>query len=129
MAAPSPFFEKSPDEIRSELVGFPAMTVEAALRFRETRLASDLDTVIVGTIALYDPKSCKPFDVLSPDTRLREELGLDSLTLIEMAFKFDEMLGIAIESREVEQIKTLGELRDFLSAKLGNCAEPGNSAR
>jgi acyl carrier protein len=128
MPGPLRFFEKSPDQIRLELAGFPALAVEAALRFRALRRLEDLDQIIAGSIALYRPKASQfPLEALSGETRLREELGLDSLTLTEMVFKFDEMLGVPIDTREAMHIQTFGELTEFLRLKLRSADEPNNS--
>lgn len=114
------FFEKSPAAIRAELAGFPLTAVDAALRFRTSGNAVDFHAMILAQIAFYRPGDrTEPLDSLPPETRFRDELGLDSLTLTEMVFKFDELLGVEIEIREAAQLQTLGELQEFLCAKLG----------
>jgi len=55
---------------------------------------------------------------LNDDDRLKQDLGLDSLSLTEMAFKLDELLGVRIEIREVVGIETVGDLKSFLLEKL-----------
>ena len=119
MPAPLRLFEKSPDAIRGELAGFPGPAIEAALRFRESGLADDLHALVLRMLAFYRPKNrTDPVDALVPETRFREELGIDSLTLTEMVFKLDELLGVPIELREVAGLQTLGELQAFLRGKL-----------
>ena len=67
----------------------------------------------------YRPKThTATLDTLPLETRFREELGIDSLTLTEMVFKLDELLGVTIELREVAHVQTLGELQEFLRGKL-----------
>jgi acyl carrier protein len=50
--------------------------------------------------------------------RLAEDLGLDSLALSEMTFKMEELFGFTAETRDILGIRTVGELIDFLAAKL-----------
>lgn len=121
MPGPLFFFEKSPDQIRLELSGFPAPAIDAALRFRGERHLADLDDAVTAAVGLYIPKGSPfPHNAISAQTRLREDLGMDSLTLTEMMFKFDELLGVPIETREAAHLQTVGQLHEFLRAKLGN---------
>jgi len=123
-----PFFIKSAAEIRIELAGFPPDSVEAALRFREEENFAHLEAFLVGALAIYLPKGCAcPRSPLPPETLLREDLGLDSLSLVEMAFKLDELLGIPFETREIAQIQTLGQLNAFLRTKMEGCPQSSNS--
>jgi acyl carrier protein len=124
MPGPLFFFEKSPDQIRVELAGFPAEAVDAALRFRGERRFADLDDAVTASMRLYVPRGSPfPYNTLSAQTRLREDLGIDSLSLTEMVFKFDELLGVPIETREAAHIQTVGQLHEFLRAKLENSQE------
>jgi len=119
------FLAKSPAAIRTDLAGFPPAAIEAALRFRESSSPGDFSALILAMIAFYRPGGAsKPIESFPPETRFREELGLDSLTLTEMVFKLDELLGVAIEIREAAQIQTLAELQEFLRAKLWIWNEP-----
>ena len=119
MPVPPRLLEKSPDVIRAELAGFPAAAVGAVLRFREDGAAASLGALVLAMLAFYRPKThTGALDALPPETRFREELGIDTLTLTEMVFKLDELLGVPIELREVAHVQTLGELQEFLREKL-----------
>ena len=121
MPAPLHLTEKTPDLIRADLAGFPAAAVDAALRFREDGAPGSLEAMVLGMLAYYRPSNrTEPLDAMPPETRFREELGIDSLTLAEMVFKLDELLGVPIEMHEVAQVQTLGELQTFLRQKLGS---------
>ena len=109
--------DKTPEEIRCELRGFPSAALAAALTFRLEPTTAHLEAFIVGVIGFYLPKSLTPPDWL-PATRFREDLGIDSLTLTELVFKLDELFGIPIETREVIHLHTVGELQSFLRDKL-----------
>ena len=91
MPAPPRLLEKSPDIIRAELAGFPIAAVGAALRFREDGGAASLGALVWEMLAFYRPKThTAALGTLPPETRFREELGIDSLTLTEMVFKLDD---------------------------------------
>jgi len=50
--------------------------------------------------------------------RLIEDLGLDSLTLLEIVMSIEETLKVRIENEALREIRTLGQLHQFLHAKL-----------
>lgn len=119
MPVPSEFAGKSPEQIRAQLRGLPASTVDAALRYRESGNLDDLFAMLPGLIAYHLPRGSKsPPEVLSDDLRLSQDLGLDSLALSEMAFKMDELFDLRIETNEVMGLETVGALKAFLSSKL-----------
>lgn len=119
MPLPDSFAKKSDAEIRVELTGFPPETVEAALRLQSEGTFEAIAAMLPGMIAFHLPRGApKPPLHLADDLRLSQDLGLDSLSLTEMAFKMDELLGLAIETSEVIGITTVGELKAFLKRKL-----------
>ena len=123
ISAPHPFFQKSDFEILEKMEGFPQATVDKALQFRTDRDFAHLEVLILGAIAMYRPKNCtQPLEALPPETRLGEDLGMDSLSLIEMAFMFEELFSVPIDIREASQIRTLGHLYEFFQTKLSQTA-------
>jgi acyl carrier protein len=73
-----------------------------------------------GLVAFHLPRGAalppRPF---TDPMRLTEDLGLDSLSLSEMAVKLEEIFGFTTETRDVFGMRTVGELLDFLALKLG----------
>ena len=119
MTLPSVFLAKSEARIREELAGFPAGTAGAVLRFRECGTSEALRAMLPGMIAFHLPSGKPPpREPLPDEMRLREDIGLDSLALTEMAFKVEELIGVPIEIREVSSISTVGELLAFLGNRL-----------
>ncbi len=43
-----------------------------------------------------------------------ESLGLDSLTILDLLYDIEEVIGVHLEAKEVLNITTLGELVDLL---------------
>ena len=110
---------KSEDDIRTELRGFPAAAVEAVLALRGDFSADRLRAALLGVLEFYLPKSAARSLAGVPDTaRLSEDMGVDSLSLAEAAFKLDELLAVPIETHETAQVKTVGELHMLLCRKL-----------
>ncbi len=111
---------KTEESLRQELRGFPASTVDAVLSLREEFTPDRLRGAMLGVLEFYLPKSgTRSLTRISDETRLGEDLGVDSLTLAEAAFKLDELLTVPIETHETAQVKTVGALHTLLCEKLG----------
>ena len=120
MPVPPPLLEKSPDDVREELAGFPDETIDAVLRFREDGEVETLKGVVLLVIEYYLPREKQqPLAELPEETRLFDELGADSLLLAEVAFKLEELFGVPIDLQSGEPPETLGDLLGFLREKLG----------
>ncbi|ACL56624.1 acyl carrier protein [Methylobacterium nodulans] len=51
---------------------------------------------------------------ISRDRRLREELGVDSLSLVDVAVAAEDALGLALPDEELERARTVGDVIDFI---------------
>ncbi|MBC7262013.1 MAG: acyl carrier protein [Anaerolineae bacterium] len=51
-----------------------------------------------------------------PEARFREDLGADSLDLVELIMAFEEEFGGTISDEEAQKIKTVGEAVAYLEA-------------
>jgi acyl carrier protein len=94
-------------------------TIEAILRFRTEH---DLDSVIAivhGIIERY--LKLEPGQTLGqrPDsTRLGDDLGIDSLTMLEIVMSIEEALDFRIEDAEARSIRTLGDVRRYVDDRV-----------
>lgn len=52
-----------------------------------------------------------------PDARFADDLGADSLDLVELVEAFEEEFGVRIDDEELADIATVGEAHDLLAAK------------
>lgn len=97
--------------------------VAAAHRFQQTRSIADVQPVILGLIEREMPEDSTTNLATAPgDTRLIEDLGLDSLGLMEAVMAAEEVFGITIENQDLRRIATLEELNGFVEAKLAEAA-------
>lgn len=96
-------------------------TIEAIVSFRQTGDASFIPVIVYGIIQRYIP-SGKSTDIsrLGDDTRLIEDLEIDSLTMLEVVLSVEEALQIRIENEELTQILTLGEVKKFVAEKISS---------
>jgi len=53
-------------------------------------------------------------------SRLVDDLGLDSLDAVEMVFQFEETYGIEIPDDQIREFKTGQDIADYLSLRLAS---------
>jgi acyl carrier protein len=58
--------------------------------------------------------------LIQPDTRLREDLGIDSLTLLELVMKTENVFGITIEDAELVSIRRVSDVVAIIDRKMKN---------
>ena len=106
-------------EVRHELRGFPAQAVAAVLGLKQEPSAEWLKKAVPEILAFYLPRGVSTDLTTQPlSARLREDLGVDSLTFAEAAFKMEELFRVRIENAELAEIKTLGGMIVFVESKL-----------
>lgn len=103
----------------------PAATVEAARRFRQTGDPACLPEIIPGMIERHVERDLRvrlqgPCDEL----RLTEDLGVDSLTMMEIALQTEDVFGVSLSDRELRELRTIGDFRRLIAFKLGR---PGSA--
>ena len=101
-------------QLRAEqnLQGFPPALSKAYLDFAETGDLARLDEVVLGVLAFYLAKPpSAPLATLPGDTRLIEDLGCDSLTMADLLFISETLLGLTLVDAEIAGITTLDQLR------------------
>jgi acyl carrier protein len=107
------------DHLREALKRCSPATYYAACKFRQTRDAAQLPIIIVGVIERYVEREAREKLQQKPEAlRLREDLGLDSLTMMEVVMLAEEVLSISVSNEELTQLRTLGDVQRFMAAKL-----------
>ena len=74
-------------------------------------LCDDVRDVIVETVG------CEAAAV-TPEARLNEDLGADSLAAMELIMALEEKLDIEIDDAELDQFKTVNDLVSYLETKV-----------
>jgi 3-hydroxyacyl-[acyl-carrier-protein] dehydratase len=130
MAADQPFQHsvdstavETGDPLREILKRCPPATYEAARQFRLSGDTRHIPIIILGIIERFVESGLRgklkePHDSLL----LAEDLGLDSLTMMEIVILVEDVLGLSIKNEELRDLRTLGDVRQFIANKLG---QPG----
>jgi 3-hydroxyacyl-[acyl-carrier-protein] dehydratase len=119
-SAPPHGADGDPD-LRELLKRCSAATYEAAGRFRQTGDPAWLPAIIVGVIEHHVEPDLRA-KLREPDDRLRlvEDLGLDSLTMIEIVMLAEDVLRISINTEELAGLHTLGDVKQLVVCRLCN---------
>ena len=118
--------EKTPEErLREKLEAFPPEFQQLVLAHKAAPSPETLSQVIFGVMQYHGGEMfAAKFAEKGDGVLLVEDLGFDSLTLVEISFHAEEFLGYVIQLENFANIKTLGDLQGFLRAKLFPDANP-----
>lgn len=105
--------------VAEHLTGFPPAVVEAYLAFADTGDFARLDELVLGVLQFYLAKPpAEPLATLPGTTRLIEDLGVDSLTMIDVMFISEGLLGIKLADEELARLPTLEALREHFRRRM-----------
>lgn len=57
-------------------------------------------------------------DSITPDTSISEDLGADSLDVVDLLMSIEDEFEIEIPDEEIDNIKTVGELVKYIEANV-----------
>ncbi len=105
--------------LRNSLKRCSPATVEAALQFRISRDPALVPVIVIGIIERYVEPDLRPkLRDNTDDVRLIEDLGIDSLTMMEVVILTEEVLQVQIQNDELRNLRTVGDIKVFIDCKL-----------
>jgi acyl carrier protein len=100
------------ENLRKILKGFPEETVSACAAYQASGSDAAFDRAVLGVIAHHLNKPPKqPLAELPGTTTLVADLGLDSVTMVEMVFIFEDVFAVKIPQEELIKVSTLDDLK------------------
>ena len=66
-------------------------------------------------IKLIAEKLNKKVDQITPASRLVEDLGADSLDVVELIMAFEDEFGVSLPDEDIAKMKTVGDVVKFIS--------------
>jgi acyl carrier protein len=101
--------------IQESLVGFPPQVADAYLTFAKSGDLGSLDLVVMGVLYFYLAKKPeKTLEELPGSTRLADDLGVDSLTMMDTVFMVETLFNVKIDDNDLPKVATLDDLRAHL---------------
>ena len=83
----------------------------STIELTENPLYQRLRTLTVDVLDLRD-------DQVAPAARFADDLGADSLDLVELVEALEEEFGVRIDDEELADIATVGEAFELIAAKV-----------
>ena len=65
-------------------------------------------------IELIADKLCKKKEQITPASRLVEDLGADSLDVVELIMAFEDEFGISLPDEDIASMKTVGDVVSYI---------------
>ena len=72
------------------------------------------DDILVVLTGLLETVTQVDRAVVTPNKRLREDLGIDSLSLIDLAVATENAFGTIIPDEDLERFRTVGDVVDHI---------------
>lgn len=114
-------------ELREALKRCPESAVEAAVAFQDSKDPALVPPIVLGILERFVEPDVRPVIREGNDsTRLMDDLGIDSLLMVEIVILVEETLHISIENEELRNIRTLGDLKLYLDAKTRGLPPPAS---
>lgn len=87
--------------------------IEAIISYHSTRDPKLIPEIVAGILQRYLPPSSVDLASRPDSALLVEDLGIDSLTMLEVILSIEEALGVRIDNNELRDIRTLGDVKGF----------------
>lgn len=115
----------SESEIRETLKRCPESAITSAIEYSRTGDPELVPSIVMGIIERFlEPEVRSVIRDQDDSARLTEDLGIDSLLMVEIVMMIEEVLSISIENEELRNLRTVGDVKAYLDAKLRGLPPP-----
>ncbi len=112
-------------DLRESLKRCSPGTMEAVLSYRNTGDTRAIPAVVMGIIERFlEPENRPKLKHAGNDVLLVEDLGLDSLLMVEIIILVEETLDISIPNEEMRELRTVNDLKEFIDCKVKGIKPP-----
>ena len=106
------------EDLKELLKRCPVGTYEAALEFRKSKDISKVEKIVMGIIDRHLEPDQREILADSDDSlRMYEDLGMDSLTMLEVVMLVEQTLDVSIDNEELRDLRTIGDVKAYVNAK------------
>ncbi len=101
----------------------PAGTLEGLLRYRQAGEVEGFRVFLTGCIKRHtDDEFHGLLDSGRSDLSFIDDIGIDSMTMMEIVMMIEECLNIKIENKDLMEIRTMGDLDAYVqkTVKVGD---------
>jgi acyl carrier protein len=120
-----PFGPEDETALREALKRCSPSTFEAAVQYRKTGNPEHMPAVAIGVIERFvEPDLRVKLKDADDDLRLIEDLGVDSLTMMEIVILVEDVLQLSINNDELRILRTVGDVKTFIDCKIRDLPLP-----
>ena len=106
------------EDLKDLLKRCPPGTYEAALNFRNSQDIDQIEPIVMGIIDRHlEPDQREILNNSDENLRMYEDLGMDSLTMLEIFMLVEQTLQVSIDNEELKDLRTIGDVKAYLQAK------------
>ncbi len=117
--APKPFAPEDETALREALKRCSPSAFESAVQFRKTGNPEHVPAVVIGVIERFvEPDLRIKLKDADDDLRLIDDLGIDSLTMMEIVILVEDVLQMTINNDELRNLRTVGDVKTFIDCKI-----------
>lgn len=94
--------------------------LDAAIEFRTTGNAKKLPEIVLGIIERFLEPEVRPRfqEENASELHLMNDLGADSLIVVEIVVTIEETLKISIPNEEIATLQTIGDVTNYIKNKI-----------
>jgi acyl carrier protein len=113
------FMSSDLTKIRSKLQGYPTEVIAAFERFASEGDLPAFEEGFLGALGFLSESSSADLLRNAPDeARLREDLNIDSLALVELLFLLEDLFGAQIKDEEMLTVQTVADFKRLARGKM-----------
>jgi 3-hydroxyacyl-[acyl-carrier-protein] dehydratase len=125
LAAAKPFTAEDEAALRESLKRCSASTVEAAIQYRRSHDLTQVPVIVIGVLERFVEPTLRPkLKEADDELRLIEDLGVDSLTMMEIVILVEDVLQMQINNEELRNLRTVGDVKTFVDCKVRGLPQP-----
>ncbi|HEY9155888.1 MAG TPA: phosphopantetheine-binding protein [Opitutaceae bacterium] len=125
LAAAKSFTSEDEAALRESLKRCSASTVEAAIQYRRSHDLTQVPVIVIGVLERFVEPTLRPkLKEADDELRLIEDLGVDSLTMMEIVILVEDVLQMQINNEELRNLRTVGDVKTFVDCKVRGLPQP-----
>jgi len=115
----APLTDEKREDLQEDLKRCSDATRKAVFEFLETGRVALLPVIVTGIIERFlEPEMRPKLKDGDGSLRLIDDLGIDSLTMMEIVVLAEEAFGISIDNEELRELRSIDDVIGFMDAKV-----------
>ena len=121
---------ESEEQLRESLKRCSPRTIAAVIEYRRTGRSELLAPIVLGIIERFvEPEFRSKLQEGNDEVRVVEDLGVDSLMMLEIVMLVEDTLGVSIQNDELLELRTLGDVKTLIECKVQGIPLPQRPVR